>query len=327
MTNQVQQLATKLSQSYDPNLFLGRLCWYSLSDNVRISRQDFLDELKDKNVNFGSLPEIRAVDVFKRGCTNSERNKYLPTHQECDDLGVPFGCHINYMFRNAGQDKDKVWRTLVREIVDSNGHELSYIEVASLIYDRSTETIDYQSKIVLSDTEKDVIKDVYDYFKAEADIVTPYAIREFVRKGIEWHLHAIKVRESGGIYFVQEQFSSQLLALSDAVNNIGGTFHDLPLLDDSKQREMLRKAFEDESLDDVNVMLAEIADILKNNKTISQNRFIDMKERYNKLIKKVLEYSNILDEAMTTTSSYLDIAEAQMTTLWNNNVKKDDVEF
>jgi hypothetical protein len=327
MTNQVQQIANRLSQNYSHDVILGRLCWYSLADTVRVTRKDFLAELKAQGVSFGSLPDIRTVDVFKRGCTASERNKYLPSHQECVDLGVPYGCHINYMFRNAGQDKDKVWRTLVREIVDSNGHELSYMEVASLIYNRSTESIDYQTKVVLSTTEQDIVQDVYNYVKAEADIVTPYAIREFIRKGIEWYLHAIKVRPSGGLYFVQEQFYTELTGLSNAVNNIGGTFHDLPLLDDSKQREMLRKAFEDESLDDVNVMLGEMAEILKSNKMISQDRFVDMKDRYHKLIKKVKEYSDILDEAMTTTSSYLDIADAQMKVLWDNNVKKNDVDF
>lgn len=325
MTNQVEALAAKLSQSYDPELFLGRLCWYSIPDTIRITRKDFHAELSQEGVKFGALPDVRAVDVFKRGCTASERNKYLPTLDEQTALSLLPGCHINYMFRNAGQDKSNVWRTLVREIVDSNGHELSYLEVASLIYDRATETIDYKTKVPLSDTERDIIQDVYDYFSSEAEIATPYSVREFVRKGIEWHLHAIKVRPSGGIYFVQEQFYQELSGLSNVVNNIGGTFHDLPLIDDSKQREMLRKAFEDESLDDVNIMLGEMSEIIKNNKTISEDRYVDLMERYKKLTKKVKEYSDILDEAMTNTASYLDIAEAQMKIVWDKNVKKEAV--
>ncbi len=320
MTNQVTDLSNKLTKNYDPELFLGRLCWYSIPDSVVISRDDFIDKLNARGITFGAnIPEIRPVDVFKRGCTASERNKYCPTDIERGFLGIGVDCHINYLFRNSGQDKNKVWRSLVREIVDSTGHTIDYTEIASLTYDRASKTIDKTFKVSYwLDFERGIVNDVLSYFNEEADRITPYAIREFVRKGLEWNIHAIKVRPSGGIYFTQEQFSNTVSNLETVINEVGGSFHTLPLLDDSKQREMLKKAFEEESLGDINEMMAEISDILINKKNISADRYLDFKTRYDKLIKKVLEYSDVLDEAMELTSGYLEVAEKQIILLLDN---------
>lgn len=315
--NQVTKLARTLTSNYDPEVFLGHLCWYSVPDSVVISRNDFVDKLAKEGVPFGSnIPEIRPVDVFKRGCTASERNKYYPTDAERTDLGLPEGCHINYLFRNSGQDKDGVYRSLVREVVDSAGHKLAYEEICSVVYSRTavapTPVITHSPTKFALDVERDIVYDVHEYFAHEADRITPYSIREFVRKGLEWHLHAVKVRPSGGIYFIQEQFSTTVGNLEKVINDIGGSFHTMPLLDDSKQRQMLKKAFEDESLDDITVLMGEIREIMHGNKTITAERYADFKVRYDKLIKKVLEYSDVLDEAMETTSSYLELAEAQI---------------
>lgn len=325
--NQIDQLSTKLTNKYDSALFLGRLCWYSIPDTVNISRDDFVDILDASGVPFGgNIPEIRPVDVFKRGCTSGEVNKYLPSDNERLTLGLPTG-HVNYLFRNAGQDKDKVWRSLVREVVDSSGHRIGHSEIASLTYDRLDKSI-ITTVLVSSGLfpiERNVVNSVIDYFKSEAERITPYSIREFVRKGLEWNLHAIKVRPSGGIYFTQEQFSTVVTALEKAINDIGGSFHTLPLLDDSKQREMLKKAFEDESLDDINDLMAEVNEIQKSGKLISSDKFADFDVRYKKLLKKVKEYSDVLDEALETTGSYLDIADLQLRSLLANNVKTDAV--
>jgi ElaB/YqjD/DUF883 family membrane-anchored ribosome-binding protein len=319
MTNTVEALSTKLTETYNPDLFLGRLCWYSIPDSVNITRDAFVAKLDECGVPFGkTIPEIRAVDVFKRGCTSAETNKYLPDDTERAALDLPDVSYINYMFRNSGQDKDKVYRSLIREVVDAAGHKLAYTEIATLTYDRTTQAIvTTVNSTPFLDVERAVIRKVTDYFAHEGKRITPYSIREFVRKGLEWDIHAIKVRPSGGIYFTQEDFSVVVTALETAINDIGGSFHTLPLLDDSKQRLMLKKAFEDESLDDINAMLAEITEVFKSGKQISEDRYADFRLRYNALSKKVVEYSNVLDEAMETTASYLEIADAQIEALWD----------
>lgn len=322
--NQISQLATNLRTKYSTDLFLGRLCWYSIPDAVTITHKEFVATLAKHNVPFGqNLPEIRAVDVFKRGAKAAERIKYAPSGTEKALLDLPAVCHINHLFRNSGQDKDFVYRSLMREVVDSSGHEIASLEIASLVYDRSAESIARVTKSgTILNVEEAIIQDVLDYFTNEAERITPYSIREFVRKGVEWNFHSVKVRPSGGVYFVQEQFATDMGHLEDAINEVGGSFHSLPLMDDSKQREMLKKAFEDESMDDISILMGEISEIMINNKTISLDRYTDFKVRYDKLITKVLEYSDVLDEAMATTSSYLELAEGQIKALMVSNVKR-----
>lgn len=316
MTNPVQQISKELQSTYDSSMFLGRLCWYSVDDSVNITRDDFNQKIKDAGIEFAELPPIRPVDVFKRGCTDSQRKKYVPDIQERIDLMLPDGCYLNHMFRRVGSEKGQVWRVLVRETVDAQGKELGYEEVAKLVYDLKNSS--FQTRWVVGSPlpiEKDIIHAVSSYYAEWAFRATTYSIREFIRKNLEWHLHSIKVRPSGGVYFVQEQYSDTLMALEGVINDVGATFHSLPLPDNSKQREMVRAAFEEESVSDINAMMEEMTQVLKGDKSITPDAYVDFHERYNKMKTKVLEYSNILDEAMEKTASYLELARAQIGTL------------
>lgn len=327
MQTEIDLLAEKMEKKYDPTAFLGRLAWYSVPETVRITHEDLskrmTEAFKGLSVHLGPLNKVRPVDVFKRGCTDAQRKKYLPTAAEIKALtslwvtGVNNIAHVNYLVRNAGTDANHVWRVLIRESVDTQGHEIGYDEVAKIQYNRTTNDIQTVKSDVIDSipVEDDILHGIVKYFLEETTIFTPYSIREYVRRGLEGYLRAIRVRPSGGIYFVQEQFSQPLAALESVINGIGGSVHTLPLLDDSKQREMLRAAFEDESTSDITAMMDEIRDILKNGKTITSDRFADFKVRYDHQKTKLLEYSAILDEAMDTTASYLELAQQQIKVL------------
>lgn len=316
MSNQVEELSDRLSAGYDPSLFLGRLSWYSIDDSIVISKDDFNAKIQKAGIKFPELPKIHKSDVWKRGCTDAKQSKYVPTLQEARDLKLPDGAYLNHLFRRVGAHKGEIWRILIRETVDSQGKELGYEEVAKLTYNIQDNTW----KVVLTShnvlpTEHAIIQSVETYFNNNAVRATPYSIREWVRKNLEWYLHSIKVRPSGGVYFVQEQYSETLLALEDVLTEIGAAFHTLPLLDDSKQREMLRAAFEEESVADISIMMDEMKDILQGDKDISSDLYAEFHVRYDKMRKKVLEYSDILDEAMEKTASYLEIAKVQISKL------------
>lgn len=316
MTNEVQKVAEELTATYDSSLFLGRLCWYSVDDSVVISRDEFNQRIKDAGIEFAALPPVRPVDVFKRGCTDSQRKKYVPTPQEQTDLMLPAGCVLNHMFRRVGSEKNQVWRVLVRETVDSHGKELGYEEIAKLVFD--LKNANFSTRWVTNQVlpvEKEIIHDVSEYYSEWATRATTYSIREFIRKNLEWHLHSVKVRPSGGVYFVQEQYSDTLIALEGVVNDIGAAFHTLPLLDNAKQREMLRAAFEEESIADIAEMMDEMTNLLKGDKSVTSDTYVEYHERYNKLRTKVLEYSDILDSALEKTASYLELAKAQIVKL------------
>jgi hypothetical protein len=314
MTNIVDTYAAKIEKQYDPAAFLGHLCWYGIPEAVNVTHDEFTALCDSASIPFPKLPKPRIVDVFKRACKNAVVNKYVPDDTERATLAGDVH-HINYMIRGAGADETHVWRVIVKEVVDSAGHKLSYDDIAVVQFGRQGNlSVRWKTNDVWP-VERGIESNIMSYYTSQAVTVTPYAIREFVRKGIEWYLHAIRVRPSGGVYFIQEQFSPTMKSLEKVVNDVGGSFHTLPLLDDSKQREMLRQAFEDEAMGDVEEMMVEISALMSNKKNISSDKYVDFFERYNKQRKKVVEYSDLLDEAMEKTGSALEILSTQMEAL------------
>lgn len=109
--------------------------------------------------------------------------------------------------------------------------------------------------------------------------------------------------------------TQDLTNLETSIEAIGATFHTLPLLDDAKQRGMLRQAFADESLADIQDMLKEIGEIKENNRKISADRYVEMRMKFSRMETKVADYSAVLGEALTMNDSWLKVAKLQVADL------------
>jgi hypothetical protein len=316
MSNTVFDLAEKLEATYSNDVFLGHLAWYAIPETTKVQHSQFEKALEEAGVDFIKLPPApRPVDVFKRACTQAQAKKVEP-----DELYEGPATHFNYLFRNAGQDVDYVYRTLICEEVDAAGHEIGFTEVAKYRFTRSTSNIHITYSPTLHNPSEAgrFESNVRRYFKDNNDTLTPYAIREFVRKGLEGALRAVKVRPSGGIYFTQQAFSQHLNSLENAINSVGGSFHTLPLLDDGKQREMLRTAFENETTDEINTFVGEMLDITMSGKKITQDRYVEYRMQYQNLSRKIIEYSTLLDDALELSNARLDVMEAEIETLMDS---------
>ena len=256
---------------------------------------------------FDTIPTPpRAADVFKRACTAAQRNR-IPTGDA--------NRFINLLCRRVGHDGDNIWRRLVAEEVDNDGHTLSYQEVYEFRFHRPTSQI--ITTVLATPTAEAVqaARQVETYFDANARTLTAYTIREWVR-GTLRGLSATVLRD--GVYFVRQEHAERLQALDEVVNGLDGDslFHSLPLVDDRRQREMLRAAFEDESVGEIDRLIGEIREIcIDDDRQITSDRFVDFKMQFDRIRERVLEYSELLDVAMEQTGSRLEIMELQMTEL------------
>lgn len=307
--------AVQKAKGYDPDLFLGRLVWYTVTQDVNVDHSEFckLMLVTYEGVDTGKpkLPKVpRQRDVFKRACTEAERRK-VPSDKE--------GVYYNYMVRPAGTDTDNVWRVVVREAVDASGHELDYTEFIRVNYNAQSKQISFEELTDISedDTLESIKQEIRSYFHLWMNRLTAYTIRELARNNLERNMGAIKVRSSGGVYFVSEEFADQLEALETVINSLddGTNFHSLPLLDDGKQREMLRAAFEEESVGECDRLIGEMTEILKSDKKITKDRFVQFKVEYDLMRRKVVDYSDLLDEKLDHTSTSLAIVKKTMTKL------------
>lgn len=312
-TEAVEKLTT-----YGSDMFIGRLVWYAIPEDLVASHTEYHTKIIENFYDCETQPVLpgfpRPTDVFKRACTAAEMKNVPGPVVEVD--GVENRTVYNYMVRPSGHDADNVWRTIVRETLDASGHTLNYDELVRITFNRKSEKLRFNNVDDNTDTDdpnvNEIVTAIIDYIKVEGDRITPYAVRESVRRFMERELGAIKVRPSGGVYFVNEKHAAEVEALDKTINSFEGSaaFHFLPLLDDSKQREMLRAAFEAESVGAIDSLIGEMVEITKkSDKKITSNQFAAFKVEYDRLRTKIVDYSDLLDEKMELSATRLEVMQ------------------
>jgi hypothetical protein len=291
-------------------MYLGRVSWYAISEQSHVDHAEFCRALINNGLDHNLPPVPRAVDVFKRSCTAAQRRR-VPTADP--------NIFVNYLIREVGKDSMNVWRVLVAETVDTEGHNLEYEELYEFHFSRNVNNAAAQvvgtiaTRPLVEDAfeiypeSEGIVRTVVDSYTAQNNLLTPYAVREFVRKTLR-SLHATALRD--GVYFVKEAHADKIAAFETIVNDLpgGSMFHSLPLLDDRKQRAFLRKAFEDESVGEIDRLLGEIRDIMQKDGTkITSDRFADYKVQYDGLKAKAAEYAELLETSLDETGSRLEV--------------------
>lgn len=298
-------------KTYDHEMILGQMAWYSVPE-ITVSHSDFIVKMHERGLdNIFLPPHPRPADVFRRACNVGKKDQQTFKDQTTGEMLTH-----NYMIREVGKDADSIWRQLVRETVDSKDHQLEYKIVGELLFDRRLETITFEDlgvpKEPASAWETAIWERIQSTYVSLLDQLTAYAVRQVIVKVLQ-SFSATVVRPSGGVYFVAEFYYDELRHLEDLINSIEGcSFHTLPLLDDTKQRGMLKKAFEDESIELVDRSLEEIRKIFAEGKLISSEKYSGFFEDYKVLIGRTKEYADLLEENMDTTSARLEVYQEQI---------------
>lgn len=305
--SEIDQIRARLETSYESDMFIGRLCWYHISEQTFVDHQEFCRIILATPLNY-LLPTFpRASDVFKRACTKAKR---LRVGTDNPDV------FKNYMFREVGKDPDNIWRILVVETVDTHGHKLDYQETATLHFERETEKINvtWKEKFDTSSCEYGITEEVKERFRQTDKTLHPFALRQLMRRFLNG-LSSTSVQR--GVYFIQEKHAEKIEALDVVFNSLPGptSFHSVPLLDDSRQREMLKKAFEDEKVGQIDSLLGNMAKLIKNGTKITSSSYADYKVEADQLRIIAREYEELLDTAMSSTQARLDILDSQLFTL------------
>lgn len=291
-------------ESYSHDMILGRLAWYSIPE-ITLNYQHFVMQLHKYNLADYVIPlPPRSPDVFRRACTKSETKR----------VHAPNGMLLNYFISEVGKDNTAIWRQLVRETVDKNERCLEYTPLVELVFDRATHLI--STKILvdfLTPIEQNIVANLHAHYAAMKNELSSYTTRQTIMK-ILTKMKATTVRPTGGVYFIKESYYEPLSNLEELVNTMseGTSFHTLPLLDDKKQREMLRKAFEDESAESVDRSLEEIRKILVNGISISPEKYSAYFEDFQELTAKTQEYAELLEEELGVTNSRLELYQEQV---------------
>lgn len=295
----------------DTDTYIGWISWYTVRDTLRVNHSK-IAHLLDQTGLGRHLPRIPASsDVFRRVCSAAQR-KRVPTSKT--------DVFRNFLLRDPGSrlDQKTIIRRVVREDVDASNNRLGYVEAGEAVFDRDTEQV-YTKVLSGGKITQEILHSIVENFKAEANMLNAYAIRELIRRVLV-SANAIIVRPGGGVYFVAHAHNQTLDALDTLATELGNevSFHALPLIDDRRQKEMLKAAFEAESVERVQTLVTEIADLKKKDQRITSDRYASYVTSLNDLKAKTLEYSELLESSLAESHSALQILARQVVGLLPN---------
>lgn len=282
----------------DKALFLGRLAWYSIPE-CRVSHAQVVQSLTSVGLGL-VLPQVpKDFDIFRRVSTQAAKKK-VPV------ANVP-GVFENFLVREvAGRGEDIVTRRIVAERIDRKAKKLDYnVDLFDIEFNKATAVITIkQLSQTAEPTAHAITQEIQQEFLAQRQMLNAYAIREFVRKLLlGWGATCVR----DGVYFVAEDMAAEVEKLEQMVNGLPNDafFHSMPLIDDGKQREMVKRAFQIETADAIDAQMTEINEIHASGKEITIDRYSRILSDFQNLTKKTEGYRELLDVELGETDSRL----------------------
>jgi hypothetical protein len=283
---------------------LGRIAWFSVFDTT-LPHTDLLAAMRSAGVDISFAPKVPAdVDVFRRVTTAAQSKR----HQNGD------GTYSNVLVRDVAADDHKVLRRLVVETVDAKGQRLNYTEAYDLVYDKSNSRM-FTTRLTAESTIADsLVSGIVANYVARRGTINAEALRNLIGK-VFTAAHSTGLRPTGAVYFTPAATAhlvEGLARLADLIPTM--TVHTLPLVDeDGRQAEMVRGAVIDESVVELDAMLAEGKDMLSAGAT--PRRAAQLLARGKQMRAKAVAYSELLDDNLATMAARLELFDAQMVAL------------
>lgn len=285
-------------------VLLGRIAWFSVFETT-ISHQDLLSFMTAAGVDHRFAPNKPAdVDVFRRVTSGAQSKR----HPNAD------GTYSNILVRDVSNDEFQVLRRLVIETVDSAGHRLNYTEAYDLVFDKGNSRLVTNKRSWDTNLADNLVVDIVSNYNARRGTVNAEALRTLIGK-VFTAAHAAGLRPTGAVYFTPQADTDKVESLERLAALIPTmTVHSLPLVDeDGKQAEMVRSAVVDESVTELDQMLAEGKAMLAEG--VSARRAATMLARGKQLRSKAVAYSNLLGDNLSTMQGRLELFDDQMMAL------------
>lgn len=291
--------------------FIGYLVWYNVPGEATIDYQLFnsLREKYDAPVREMGAPKMH--DVFKRATTSTKITK----------VPVTEGVVKDYTWKDASYDSASIYRNVIEEVKDKENHTLDFREVAQGIYSRSNENFVVIPTVDSSDGAISYIDSMTDmvnqYMDAHRNLMPAIQSRTAAQNALESTLRGIRVRPSGGVYFVSSDLDEKVQGLYSMYNELPNcSCHIVPLIDDKAQRDMLRESFEAESVGEAQELIDEINELVKSGK-VSSRKFLAIQKEYKERITKLKEYQTLIGDSLQMSEDTLKIVKIKIKDLVN----------
>lgn len=297
------------SRTLDPDIVLGTLAWYSIT-NVRVPHALAVAAHTRLGLSRALPPEPTDANIFARVCSKAG-DKDVPT----GDAGVT----ANYLMRPVSSKL----RRLVKELVNSSGEKLGYVELANVRFDKTLGPVITPVDDAPDDADGDRVLGELDanYWKWRG-CLDSYAIREWIRNSL-LDLQAVQVK--AGVYFVHKEHQGVLDQIERFGLEIPGQVkvRTLPLIDDIKQREMVREAFETEADQAMDGLWSKLEADLDSGREIALSTWEARRDELAELISKKEGLSELLEQQLLTSDARTNLLQRMVNRLYQN-VKQGD---
>jgi hypothetical protein len=315
----INDYAKRVEETVDRNYWLGTLFWYSFG-GMRVPHRDLVQMIVDAGLDPSTAPrEPGDADVFRRVASS-----VLKDYDKVKDPNDP-DVVSRYGFEEF-HDEDRIIKRVTRVRVDSGAQDVGLVELGNIVFERDTRSITYEdfgmdTSFTAPITES-VVRDVQSGFDGWRGCLDINGIRSWFRRQIEEDIGAFVVRSGGVIWFALERHRDKIEGLERVAGLLRDgkygdiEFHAIPLINDEKQRERVREAYEAETAQELE-RLREIAVAYKKDDTskLTKDKLASMWEDYHRLAERTREHEEILESTLRVTTGRLDIFKRTLRTL------------
>lgn len=307
-------LATKAADGDSEAAILGSLIWYGLRD-LRITRKHLEAAFNEAGLDKKHLPrDIRAVDAFRRATKVIEGTT---THENGEKK------IISFLVRDVGEKDDEVIRKVVKETRNLAGRRLAYDEVAELSFNKVTQTL---TTVPSEARFNGLCKQVEHAFDDFLGHYTASHLRAIVHSIVE-SCDPVRVRPTGAVYFIPRQYHGIVEALTTLLPAVErwaekvGEFHapsaceSVLLIDSAKHRELILSKFDQQTNEELESGVKELAAILKGEQEITVGAAQRWVERLSKLREVAGRYEGLLEAQLDATKTKIGVLGTQVSRL------------
>lgn len=269
---------------------LGFISWYSITSPKK-THEEIVDLVTSLDLDPFIIPNApRLGDAFKRACRYSEK-KGIP---------VPLTANsANILIRSVSTTQTEVERHMVLEEVDAQGKRLTYDVVAHLKFNREKNVFNIEQKALktpYAEIVQAAIGEFNENFDDAAKYIDAQVIRRMIREQLDL-MSAIGVRRQGSVYFypiTQKDRGEALERFCTALGD-GCSFHNLPLVNTGKQREMIKFAFESEVHDAAQQAIKELNEYMEHDTEITSRAWAEYRKSLSDLSLRMKEYQGLVE--------------------------------
>jgi hypothetical protein len=285
----VKQVKTVKTEETTSLPILGYTCWWTIRKNT-ILANDFKDII-DNTLGHSFMPDSPSMRKALRNTLDEIEHKGIITQIPC-------------------ADKTKIAYTLHAKSVDQVEIDLELLKEQTIVYDKTKDLLE-----IKTDYKRQEIMDLVSKY---SNAFTDDDVRMISTRYLA-SIGAITMRETGGIYFIQD--IDQRNTLRKFLEACSATLYDFTVFDTEYDRMTAHALVKDELESDLQKATEQVKEFLANRK---ENKRMDALEsrldKFKELQEKAKLYKNLLSNDIDDLTSQIEVVTDEVRAALNGEI-------